>query len=125
MSLPDLEEAAIELVTEFGGAGTYTSFTNGTYNTSTAKGSDTLVTQPVTAVLLDLTLQSNGMSLKYGTTIIAGDKEAYMLPPANLVKITPGRDYLTFGGVRYTVVTFKEINPTGNLPYVYFLYLRR
>lgn len=128
--LSELASAAIELVTEFGGEGTYTIKTAGSYDPATSGVTNISVSQPVKMVLLDLTLQSNGLSLKYGTEILAGDKEAYMLPPERtggsaLPAITPGKDKVTFGGVVYTVVTFKEINPAGTNPLVYFLYLRR
>lgn len=122
--MTDLEAAAYELVTEFGAPAVYSSSASREY----VPGGDVSVTKvdsPVTAVLLDLTLQSNGLSLKYGTEILTGDKEAYMLPPANPIKINPGSDKLTFAGIQYTVVTFKEINPSGTKPYVYMLYLRR
>lgn len=127
--LTELDQAAVELVTEFGGVGTYTTYTSGGYNPATSRTVNTPFSQAVKMVLLDLTLQSNGLSLKYGTEIKAGDKEAYVLPPqrtgGTAVPITPGKDKVTFGGVEYTVVMFKEINPVGNYPYVWFLYLRR
>lgn len=128
-SLPDLDATALELITEFGGYGTYESSTQPVYNPATSTVTSTPMTQPVKMCLLDLTLQSNGLSLRYGTEIIAGDKEGYILPPQKSggtpVTIQPGKDRVTFGGVVYTVVTFKEINPTGLDPVVYFVYLRR
>lgn len=123
--LSDLEQAAIELVTEFGADGTYTSYTAGSYNPATSKVVNTSTAYTAKMVLLDLTLQSNGLSLKYGTEIKAGDKEAYVLPPIQGLVITPGKDTVTLAGTTYTVVTFKEINPTGAKSLVYFLYLRR
>lgn len=123
--LSDLESTAIELVTEFGSNSVYTNYSAGSYDPATSKVTHTSTAQTTKAVLLDLTLQSNGLSLKYGTEILAGDKEAYVLPPATPVSINPGKDTLTIGGIQYTVVTFKEINPTGSKSIVWFLYLRR
>lgn len=125
MNIPDLVSAAIELVTEFGSSGTYTTYTKGGYDVQTSKNTLTASPQTVKMVLLDLTLKSNGLSQYPGTTIIAGDKEAYILPPANPITISPGSDKVTYGGVVYTVVTFKEINPTGIAPIVFMVYLRR
>lgn len=125
----ELETAARELIIEFGGTGTYSSFVQGSYDPNTGEVVNTKLDQPVYAALLDLTLQSNGLSLKYGTEIKAGDKEAYVIPPdksgGQAVQINPGKDKLTFGGVTYTVVTFKEANPSGADSWVWYLYLRR
>lgn len=129
MSLPDFDRAALEIVSELGTAATYTSIAQGGYDPVTGTTGVMKSSQPVKAVLFDLTLQSNGMSLRYGTEILAGDKEAYMIPPqktgGTAMTISPGTDKLTVAGVAYTVVTFKELNPTGSDPVVYFLYLRR
>jgi len=129
MSLPDFDAAVLELVTAFGTTATYTSIAQGEYDPATGQAGVVRMPQPVKAVLFDLTLQSNGLSLKYGTEILAGDKEAYIIPPQKLggnpITVAPGADKLTVAGVVYTVVTFKEINPTGSDPCVYFLYLRR
>lgn len=129
MSLPDdFAATAFELVAALGSEATYTSVAQGEYDPATGV-SIVETTQTVKAVLLDLTLQSNGLSLKYGTEILAGDKEAYVIPPqrhgGSPISVTPMADKLTMAGVEYTVVTFKEVNPTGADPYVYFIYLRR
>jgi len=126
--MTDFDSTVLELLLEVGTTATYTSVQPGAYNPSTGTVSLTKVDQTVQAALFDLTLQSNGMSLKYGTTIKAGDKEAYMLPPQKTggqpITVAPGVDKFTIAGVAYTVVTFKEVNPTGSDPCVYFLYLR-
>jgi hypothetical protein len=79
----------------------------------------------VEAILMDLTLQSNGLSTKYQTLVEAGDKEAFVRPN----KVTPftiaPADRLLIGGVEYKVVTMKEVNPTTTDAILYSLYLRR
>lgn len=124
-----LEQAARELISEFGGVGTYTSTTEGSYNVSTASVTRVELAQQTPMVLVDLTLQSNGMSTKYGTQVLAGDREAYVIPPhksgGQAVPITPNSDRVTFGGITYTVVTFKDANPSGGDSWVWYLYLRR
>lgn len=80
---------------------------------------------PVRALLVDLTLQSNGLSLKYGTQIIAGDKEAYVLPNSDTPFTINPNDKLRIAGIEYKVVTLKEFNTTGLNPIAFSLYLRR
>ncbi len=124
----DLAQTALELVNEFGGTGQYISIVQGEYDPSTGVV-NTEVVQNAKMCLVDLTLQSNGLSLKFGTQVLAGDKEAYVIPPVRTggtaITINPGIDKVVFGGVTYTVMTFKEANLTGSSPIVFYLYLRR
>lgn len=125
----ELIEAARYLVEEFGGTGSLSTNSPATYNPETGIAVGSKIVQSVKAALLDLTLQSNGLSLRYGTEVLTGDKEAYVIPPELTggvpVTFTPGVDTLTFEGVAYTIVTFKEANPGAGSAFVYFLYLRR
>lgn len=130
MTQPDFDSAAYELVTEFGGDGSYISVSPGVYDPATGVATPTTVSTPVKVVLLDLTLQSSGLSVKYGTQILAGDKEAYVIPPnktgnAALGLIQPTQDRLLVAGVSYNIITYKELNPSGTDPILYTLYLRR
>lgn len=127
-TVSDLEQTAYELIVEFGGVGQYVSITQGEYDPATGVV-NTELSQNAKMCLVDLTLQSNGLSLKFGTEILAGDKEAYVIPPVRTggtaFTINPGVDKVIFGGVTYTVMTFKEANLTGDYPFVWYLYLRR
>jgi hypothetical protein len=117
--------AAAELVSEVGTSCTYKSVTEGVYDPATGVVTDTTTQYDVVAAIMDLTLQSNGLSLRYGTQVVSGDKEAYVIPPLGSIPITPGKDKLVVNGVEYTVATFKEVNLTGSDAIIYFLYLRR
>lgn len=123
-SLQTLTEAASSLVSKFGGPATYTQVVTGAYNPDTGTAAQMVTDVPVTACLLDLTLQSNGYSTKFGTLVQAGDKEAYVIPPPGGLTINPATDTLTYAGIVWKVVTFKEIS-TPDERMVYFLYLRR
>jgi len=129
MTLPDFDAAALELVSEMGTTGTYISVSKGSYDPETGTVVPASTPQTVKLAVLDLTLQSNGLSLKYGTEVLAGDKEVYMIPPQKTggaaISVNPGADKVVVGGVTYTVVTFKEVNPTMTDPVVFFLYVRR
>lgn len=76
-------------------------------------------------ILMDLTLQSNGASLKYGTMVQQGDKELYLQPPATTTPVVQGQTKITVAGVVWSIVTMKEVNPTGVRPILYTLYVRR
>lgn len=119
-----LTQAADSLISRFGGPATYTQVVEGTYNTDTGTSTTSVVNKTVTAVVLDLTLQSNGYSTKYGTLVQQGDKEAYVIPPQGGIVVNPATDTFTMNSKTWKVVTFKQINPNMNERMVYFLYLR-
>ena len=129
MNTTDFDAAVLDIVNELGAVGTYVQSSKSEYSPTTGMlvGGTTKI--PAKMIIMDLTLQSNGLSLRYGTEVISGDKEAYMVPPVKAggpaISITPGSDKVIFAGVTYSVVTFKEVNPSGTSPVVYFLYLRR
>lgn len=129
MSLADFDNVVLQMMDDFGATQTYVMSSQEEYDTETGTVSSVTTSVPVRMILMDLTLQSNGLSLKYGTEILTGDKEAYVQPPVKnsgpALVITPGSDKLVVSGTTYTVVTFKEVNPTGTDPVLYTLYLRR
>lgn len=109
---------------------TYIRQANGAYNPSTSEYEYTTLTTPCQAIIQDLTKTMNGMSVKFGTEIVYGDKELYLLPPemtdsyALPLTIDVASDKVLVGNVEYKVVNVKEINP-GNKTLVYNLMLRR
>lgn len=122
----DFDLAVLELMNEFGTTGQYVRVRTGDYNPATGTAQTTTIEATVQLIVMDLTLQSNGNSVKYGTKIEAGDKEIYIRPTEQmkLLGIDPATDSVRVGDVTYKVVTHKEVNPTGNHPIVYSLYVR-
>lgn len=126
----DFDEALSEFFEEFGFEATYLKYEN-SYNPNTLKNAQTLTEIPVEAILMDLTLQSNGLSTKFGTLVVAGDKELFVRPPnktdssADPLVIDPSTDRIRVNGIVYKIVTMKEINTTSTEPLVYDLYIRR
>lgn len=131
MSQPDFDKAAFELVTEFGGPGTYVKTTLGDYDPTTATSPSATVEIPILIALLDLTRPNNGFGTKPGTNeIIQADKEAYVVPPTKrgnptLLPLDVVNDTIVVNDVSYSIVTMKEVNPSGSDPIVYIFYLRK
>ena len=129
--MTDMDETLLEFIREYPGEATLIRQTTGAYSPATGEVVTTLEEIPVEAILMDLTLQSNGLSTKYGTLVEAGDKELYMRPPHKTnpaivpVEIHPATDKIRMAGVVYQIVTFKELNPTGADSVLITLYLRR
>jgi len=130
--MTDFDTVVMEMMQEFPMEAIYIKQSEGSYNpaTGTVSPSTTLET-PVQALLFDLTLQSNGFSVKFGTLIEAGDKNLLVRPPnktdplAPALVVNPATDRVVVAGVTYKIVTFKEVNPTGTDPVLFDLYIRR
>lgn len=129
--MDDLDLALLEFIKEYPASTTLIREATGEYDPATGRA-DTITDEiPVQAILMDLTLQSNGLSVKYNTLIEAGDKELYMRPPHKTqgsptpFEINPVSDKILVGGILYKIVTYKELNPTGADPVLVTLYLRR
>lgn len=126
-----------DMIKDFGSVGVLTTqLESGDYDPSTAK--NTVVTADITVygIIMDLSLQSNGLGIKDKTLIQAGDKICYLRPsdellpilmPDGILVIDPADDRVAFGNVTYKVVTVKVLDPTSSLtkPIYFELYLRR
>lgn len=127
----DFDSAILEFFDDFGFTATYIQRGVSTYNTSTGENVTTSTEIPVQAILLDLTLQSNGLSAKFGTLVMAGDKELYVLPPDKYdstddpLTVTTTADKVRVNGVEYTIVNMKEVNTTATDTLVYDFHIRR
>lgn len=130
--MEDFDNTVVAIFSEFPSfTATYKQQVDGAYNPATGTVSQTVNSIAVEAVLMDLTLQSNGLSTKFGTLVIHGDKELFVRPPhkagtiGSPMAINPATDKVVVAGHEYKIVTFKEINPSGTDPILYDLYIRR
>lgn len=127
----DFDSAILEFFDDFGFTAIYIQRGVSTYNTSTGENVVTSVEIPVQAILLDLTLQSNGLSAKFGTLVMAGDKELYIRPPNKTdpyripLVVNTTSDVVIVNAIDYKIVNTKEINPTATEPLLYDLHIRR
>lgn len=128
--MDDFDTAVMELMAEFGTTATYIKRVS-TYDTTTSENVETTKEIPVQVILMDLTLQSNGLSTKFGTLIQAGDKEMFVRPPNKTdngvapLTVDPSNDSVRVKGIEYRIVSSKEVNTTGADTIIYDLYVRR
>lgn len=127
----DFDYAVLEFMQDFGTTMQYTKIVAGEYDVETGVVSSTEEVTDVEGIILDLTLQSNGYSTKYGTMVQAGDKEIFVRPPkkadssADNLVVDPATDFIVVGDVEWKVVTFKEVNPVGDdNPILFSFYVR-
>lgn len=133
--ISDFDDVVFQFVQDYPLLVTYVQQTDGVYNPATGSMSSTTTETEVDAILLDLTLSSNGLSTRHGTAVIAGDKQLLVRPPNKKDPLAPALVINTAtdrvqvptseGVITFKIVTFKEINPTGNDPILFDLYIRR
>lgn len=128
----DFDNAVLEFMREFGFIATYEKQNgNGTYDTTTGENVVEIVSIPVEAIIIDLTKPNNGLGSKFGTEILAGDKEIYIRPPEKTdplrtpLVIDHTTDNIVANGVRYNIVVVKEVNPTTTNAIMYNILIRR
>lgn len=102
----------------------------GTYDPDTGDYAVTSQDYTVRAILLDLTLRSNGLQTVPNTLIETGDKRCLIQPiekngsPTPMPKIKPNKDRVTMGGITYKIVTLKDYNPSATNSIMLDLILR-
>jgi len=114
---------ALRLIERFGQTITLRDTVPGEYDPVTGGSTpETTVDQPAQAILQDYALQQSGMTYAEGTVIKQGDKKILVAAQG----LTPPQLTTTVlaGGVTWTIVNIKEINPAGT-PLVYELQGRR
>ena len=111
--------------------GTYIQYGTPVYDTTTGENTTSETQTSVQLIFLDFDRMVNGQSSKYGTEILQGDKDCYMLPTnkadplATLIVPNTTSDRIIVAGVTYKIVVMKEANPQMNAPLLYNFMLRR
>lgn len=109
----------------------YIKQTTGDYDTTTREALVTTYEISVQAILLDLTLRTNGLSTEQNSLIQAGDKLLFVRPPektnplASSILVNPSSDRIRIGNTTYKIVTFKESNPSAANQILIELYIRK
>jgi len=110
---------------------TYIQYGTPVYDTTTGESTTPETLTSVQCIILDFDRMSNGLSSKFGTEILQGDKDFYMYPTnkadplATPIVPNPTSDRITVGGITYKIVNMKEANPQASAPLLYNLMLRR
>ena len=129
--LDGFHRTAYNLITRFGSTQYYVKRTVGTYNPATSEVAITEVEIPIKAVIMDLTLQSNGNTYRNGTLVEAGDKQCMFIPIEQLsngipaINVDPTSDYIRVNGENWKIITSKETNPSTSENIYVDLYMRK
>lgn len=131
MNFDDFDATVLEFMNDFGFNATYLQSSEGTYDPSRGENVVTTTEIPIRAILLDRTLQSNGIGTQPGSLIQAGDKQLFIQPTqkvdidATPLVVNPSSDRVRVGADTYKIVTYKEINTTAADQILIELYIRR
>lgn len=127
----DFDRMILDFFNDDPAIGYYIQASNTVFNPETGENNSTDVETPVQIIVLDLLRTSNGLSAKFGTQIVAGDKEIFMRPVektnplATPFVINTVSDRVRIAGVTYQVVVMKDAAPTGSNPVLYDMHIRR
>jgi hypothetical protein len=125
----DFDIGVREVIKEVGISALYMKST-GEYDPSIGEIVEAVKYYPVQVAVFDRTLQSNGLSSKPGTEIVAGDKMMFMIPPNKVdeglppIVIEPTKDRVRIGDLTYQIVTMKEYSVAGDVV-CYEFFIRR
>ena len=131
MSFSDFDSTVQEFMDELGFDATYLKYTTAAYNPALSGNSSTVTEIAIRAILLDRTLQNNGLGTQPNSLIQAGDKQLFIQPTqkvyeyATPLTVNPAADKVRIGTTVYSIVTVKEINTTAADQILIELYIRR
>lgn len=127
----EMAELTLELIGEFGQTVILRDETPGEFDPVTGGSTPSvIIDQPAQAILQDYGLQQSGTSYAAGTEIRQGDKKVMVSALAagegGPKQLTPPQltTLVIAGGVTWTIVNIKEINPAGT-PLLYEIQGRR
>lgn len=114
----ELATLSQELLAEFGADATLSHVTQGAYDTASGTKASTSVDSTRKVAIFDF---GSGVTQHSGNLVEQGDKMALM----DSLGIAPGvADSVTFGAVKFSILSMQEVNPAGT-PVIYTLHLRR
>lgn len=120
----EMAEVALELIAEFGQAGTLTNVTEGEYDPVTGFGTDPVtLTQSGQLILLDYSAAESGVINASGSLIQQGDKKI-MLAAKGLAWPPTITTTILAGGQAWSIANIKSTNPAGT-PLLYEIHGRR
>jgi hypothetical protein len=120
----DITAEVLDILNECGGPATFISRSTGTYDPAT--GTSPVVDTPYTVqmVAFDFLQKRDGDSGQGNTLLKSGDKEIYMASKILLPRPNPKTDSIVYTGRKYSIITVKELNPSGIASVVYQLFIR-
>lgn len=121
--LDPIIRTVLNMITRYGGTSVLTVSSPGTYDVSTSSVIEINTDYTVKMIAFDYFQKVSGMNTEINTLIRNGDKQVFMLPEAN-PRPTPAVDSLVYNGIRHSIVSVKDLNPSGSQSILYELYIR-
>lgn len=101
-----LSDLAVELIGEFGGTVTQTTYTVGTYDPATGANSVSTATTDRYGAVFDF---GAGKTTERGTLIQVGDKRLLLDPVLDVAQ----QDHFIVDSAEYTIISIGEVKPAG------------
>ena len=103
------------MMSRYGGTAVISTFVEGGYNPATSSSyDDKRVDTTVQTIVFDYVPKTSGSGTTDGTLIKSGDKQIFVKSSDTMVLPSAKTDFITYKGVKYQIITVKEMNTSGN-----------
>lgn len=120
----DIVFCVTDILGEYGGPAQFISRSNGPYDPTVGTAPIVDTTYNVRMVAFDFLQKKDGDQGGENSLLKSGDKEVYMSSSVLLPRPNPKTDSIIYTGRKYSIITIKELNPSGTLSIVYQLFIR-
>ncbi len=113
----------LNMMNMFGGDSILVVSSEGAYNPQTSSVSRTETQHAIKTLAFDYIQKHDGESVMSNTLIRSGDKQLYV-QPSTFPRPRAKTDSVIYKGIKHSIVTIKEINPSGTSIVLYELFIR-
>lgn len=113
----------LNMVTKYGGYSTLNVASAGSYDATTSRVVETNVQYQIRTLKFDYIPKKDGETTMPNTLIRSGDKQLFVLPSTAPIP-NPKTDEVIYQGVRHSIITVKELNPSGSNLMLIELFIR-
>lgn len=115
----------MNMMQRYGATGSLVVTGPGAYNAATLKTEPQVVAHPVKMITMEFIQMSSGVKNRAGSMVKEGDKQVFIQPDETVPVPRPEIDKIIYKGIQHSIVTFKELNPSGDRAVLYELYVRQ
>lgn len=94
------------------------------YNPATSTATSPETSYTIRVLVFDYIQKNMGMNTDAGGLIQSGDKQMFVQPQSTLPKMRPRVGHVLYQGMKFDIITAKEVNPSGGNVILHELFIR-
>lgn len=113
-----------------GGVGQYVNVTEGSYDPSTGTMTNVTTSRDISVCVFDYPYLNSGVTNLKNSLIKETDRQCLIIPfhkdgrTPTTISVNPNLDKIVINNIQYSIIAFKEINPSGTDAAMYECYIR-